>query len=274
MREVHVPHGSVHGWRDFLVHIGTIAVGLLLALALEQAVLAVHHHQQRQEIEQQMRLVLNWDLQLNQKNFQQLDGFRAYHIELKAAINSRLHGGPRLPQPPLSDARSRTFIRYPNLAPYEVAKQNGTVGLLPTMRLRQYARLALVRDYLLVDRISFTAALEELEAFQKRYTDYRGTITMGAQSTTPELDRLSPAELAEYQGILGRVIAQTDLFYARLDIIDQEIKALLAGARTEQELLDASVRARPQGFGVPAKPVFDSPGNGADTGDTTARQKK
>ena len=271
MREVHVPHGSVHGWRDFLVHIGTIAVGLLLALTLEQAALAVHHHQQRVEIETQMTEVLNWDLQLNQKNFQQLDGFRAYQTELKAAINSRLQGGPRLPQPPVSDARSRNFLRYPNLAPYEVAKQNGTVGLLPTMRLRQYARIALARDYLLADRVSFTAAIEELEAFQKRYVDYRGTITMGAQSTTPELDSLSPAELTEYRTILGRVIAQTDLLYGRLDLVDQEIKALLAGARTEEELLDASLRARPQGFGVPAKPPFDSPGNGADTGHTATR---
>ena len=274
MREVHVPHGSVRGWRDFLVHIGTIAVGLLLALALEQAVLAVHHHLQREEIEQQMLAVLNWDLQLNQRNFQQLDGFRAYVVELKAAINSRLQGGTPLPQPPVSDARSTSFVRYPNLAPYEIAKQNGTVGLLPTMRLRQYARIALARDYLLTDRVSFTAAIEELEAFQKRYVDYRGTITMGAQSTAPELDSLSPAELTEYRTILGRVIAQTDLLYGRLDLVDQEIKALLAGARTEEELLDASLRARPRGFGVPAKPSFDSPGSGADTSDTTTRQQR
>ena len=271
MHEVHVPLGSVHGWRDFLIHIGTIAVGLLLALALEQAVLAVHHRLQREEIEQQMQAVLNWDLQLNQRNFRQMDAFRAYVVELRAAINSRLQGGTRLPQPPVSDARSTSFVRYPNLAPYEIAKQNGTVGLLPTMRLRQYARIALARDYLLTDRVSFTAAIEELEAFQKRYVDYRGTITMGAQSTAPELDSLSPAELTEYRTILGRVIAQTDLLYGRLDLVDQEIKALLAGARTEEELLDASLRARPRGFGVPAKPPFDSPGNAADTVDTTTR---
>jgi hypothetical protein len=271
MREIHIPRGAVHGWRDFLVHIGTIAVGLLLALALEQAVLAVHHHLQREEIEQQMQAVLNWDLQLNQGNFRQLDGFRAYHSELKAAITSRLRGGSPLPQPPLSDARSSSFLRYPNLAPYEVAKQNGTVGLLPTMRLRQYARLALARDYMLADRVSFTAALAELESFQKRYVDYRGSSPLGATTTSPQLESLTPAELAEYRTILGQVIAQTDTLYARLDLIDQEIKALLAGARTEEELLDASLRARPRGFGVPAEPPFDSPGNGADTVNTTAR---
>ena len=272
MREVHVPHGSLRGWRDFLVHIGTIAVGLLLALALEQAVLAVHHHQQREEIEQQMQAVLNWDLQLNQRNFRQLDGFRAYVVELRAAINSRLQGGTRLPQPPLSDARSSSFLRYPNLAPYEVAKQNGTVGLLPTLRLRQYARLALARDYLLSDRVTFTAALAELEGFQKRYVDYDGSSTMGAQTSTPPLDSLTPAELAEYRAILGRVIAQTDQLYARLDLIDLEVKALLAGARTEEELLDASVRARPRGFGVKARASFDRPGGGADTTVATTPQ--
>jgi hypothetical protein len=90
-------------------------------------------------------------------------------------------------------------------------------------------------------------------------------------STSPQLESLTPAELAEYRTILGQVIAQTDTLYARLDLIDQEIKALLAGARTEEELLDASVRARPRGFGVPAKPPFDSPGDAADTVDTTTR---
>jgi hypothetical protein len=43
--------------------------------------------------------------------------------------------------------------------------------------------------------------------------------------------------------------------YARLDLIDLEIKALLEGARTEEELLDASVRARPLGFGVQVPPA-------------------
>ncbi len=35
MLDVHPPHQPVHGWRDFLIHLLTITVGLLIALGLE-----------------------------------------------------------------------------------------------------------------------------------------------------------------------------------------------------------------------------------------------
>ena len=210
----------------------------------------MHHHQQRQEIERQMNEVLRWDLLLNQENFRQLRRFRGYLTGLKDAINSRLQGGTRLPQPPSGGAQTTTFIRYPNLAPYEVAKQNGTAELLPIVRLRQYARLALARDYMLTDRVALNQAVADMDAFQKRYVNYYGTSQMGAPSVAPDLEHLSPQELTEYRAVLGHVISWVDLEYARLDLIDLEIQALLGGARTEEELLDTAVRARPHGFGL------------------------
>ena len=42
MLDVHVPHQTVHTWKDFLVHIAAIAIGLLLALALEKLAEYVH----------------------------------------------------------------------------------------------------------------------------------------------------------------------------------------------------------------------------------------
>ena len=255
MHEIHPLLHAARGWRDFFVHIGTIAVGLLLALGLEQSVLAVHHHQQSLEIERQMNEVLRWDLRLNQDNFRQLRAFRSYLTELKDSINSRLQGGARLPQPPGGGEQTTTFIRYPNLAPYEVARQNGTAELLPTVRLRQYARLALARDYMLSDRVSMTQAIADMDAFQKRYVDYAGTSQMGAPSVAPDLDHLTSQELVEYRTILGHLVSWTDLVYARLDLIDLEIQALLGGARTEEELLDTAVRARPHGFGLQPAPT-------------------
>jgi len=47
--EVHPPHHPLLSWRDFFVHIATIVVGLLIAIALEQSVEALHHHHQRVE---------------------------------------------------------------------------------------------------------------------------------------------------------------------------------------------------------------------------------
>ena len=43
MLDVHAPHKSDHTWTDFFIHVGTIAVGLLLAIGLEQTVEYLHH---------------------------------------------------------------------------------------------------------------------------------------------------------------------------------------------------------------------------------------
>jgi hypothetical protein len=41
--DVHAPHESMQGWRDFLLHLVTITIGLLIALSLEGLVEWQHH---------------------------------------------------------------------------------------------------------------------------------------------------------------------------------------------------------------------------------------
>lgn len=56
MLDVHAPHQTVHTWKDFLVHIAAIAIGLLLALALEK--LAEYVHGRRQLTEARSELAM------------------------------------------------------------------------------------------------------------------------------------------------------------------------------------------------------------------------
>jgi hypothetical protein len=44
--DVHAPHEAAHTWADFFIHIATIVVGLLIAIALEQTVEFFHHRQE------------------------------------------------------------------------------------------------------------------------------------------------------------------------------------------------------------------------------------
>jgi hypothetical protein len=50
MLDVHPPHEKTHTWTDFFIHIATICVGLLIAIALEQTVEAIHRHHERAEL--------------------------------------------------------------------------------------------------------------------------------------------------------------------------------------------------------------------------------
>ncbi len=46
MLEPHPPHHTPNTWRDFVIHIATIVVGLLIAVSLEQTVEYIHHRQE------------------------------------------------------------------------------------------------------------------------------------------------------------------------------------------------------------------------------------
>jgi hypothetical protein len=51
MLDIHAPHESIHTWKSFFVHLGTITIGLLIAIGLEQSVESLHHHRQVREME-------------------------------------------------------------------------------------------------------------------------------------------------------------------------------------------------------------------------------
>jgi hypothetical protein len=56
MLDVHPPTHPTHTWRDFLIHIATIVVGLLIAIGLEQTVELIHHSHQRHELEENLHI--------------------------------------------------------------------------------------------------------------------------------------------------------------------------------------------------------------------------
>jgi hypothetical protein len=53
--DVHPVHGKMAGFKDFLLHLFTITVGLLIALALEGWVERLHHHEIRDQADTDLR---------------------------------------------------------------------------------------------------------------------------------------------------------------------------------------------------------------------------
>ena len=65
--EIHKPKAA-HNWREFLVEIGTIVCGIVIALTGEEALTTVH----RQEEGETLRKVLNRELAWNLANLKDL----------------------------------------------------------------------------------------------------------------------------------------------------------------------------------------------------------
>ena len=79
MLDVHVPHRSAHSWADFCIHIGTIVVGLLIAVGLEQMVEVIHH---RSEIKETLE-ALRQEREQNHKGFAINAGAFRYLMNLR-----------------------------------------------------------------------------------------------------------------------------------------------------------------------------------------------
>jgi len=237
MHDIHPPQEAVHTWRGFLLHIATIVIGLLIAVLLEQTVEFFHHRHQRNVLEEQMHEVFEGNLRSNQASFKQLDALRSYLIELKGAIVARQRGQSAPAQPPVDDPRMANFPRFPNLAPYEAARANGTIALLPTDRIRLYNRVDVQREMMVMVREHWFDGLADISAFQERYVDSIGSLALGEVVIAPQLEMLSGGELSEYLTIVAALIKKTDLFAARLHLFDLECRAILNGVRDEDELV-------------------------------------
>ena len=95
MIEVHPPHENVHTWRQFLIHIAAITIGLLIAIGLEQTVVYFHHRHQLQEARRELTAELEDNRRVLAKN---LDAVRKMTAELDANM-ALLHAVQTSPGP-------------------------------------------------------------------------------------------------------------------------------------------------------------------------------
>jgi hypothetical protein len=135
MLDVHAPHQTVHTWKDFLVHIAAIAIGLFLALALEK--LAEYAHERRQLTEARRELVL--ELAENRRTW-------ATNVIEAARIQQELDADLRLilamrSHAPAGDRKFAYSVRLYAVrdGPWQAVRQSGSLNLMPHEELQAYA---------------------------------------------------------------------------------------------------------------------------------------
>lgn len=167
MLEVHPPHAVVHTWKDFIIHIATIAVGLLIAIGLEQTVEYFHHRHQLREARQQLsgefdgnREVLRLNLDCIKSLQTELDRDMAVIREYQAShtpITGKLNYAHKIFRP-----RDGAWLSV---------KQSGVLGLMPYDEMENhnyfYETLRDVMDSV----IGFTTPLKIAAAIAGRSPD-------------------------------------------------------------------------------------------------------
>ena len=242
MLDVHPPEHTPHTWRDFFIHIATIVLGLVIAVGLEQAVEYFHNRHVRRDLDAQIQEVLRDDLSADAYDLHCLGAFRSYLTDLQAAVVARRAGRSLPAAPSADDPRMLSQTRFPSLAPYEAAKENGTVAVLPANEIRLYDRIGLQRELLLAQSLNWHRAVLAWQSFEQRFVDSKGTVSFGGAALAPSLDQLSPAELIEFQTLIATLTKETDMLCERHRYFNEEARSILNGNRDENKLFDAILR--------------------------------
>jgi hypothetical protein len=127
MLDVHPPHQAVHTWKDFFIHIATIAVGLLIAIGLEQTVEYFHHRHLLHQARENIREELTENLAILKEDRKYLESNRRTLIQNLATLSDvKIH--PKQPHPPIVFPWQ---WNSPSYAAWQTAKDTGTLALMP-----------------------------------------------------------------------------------------------------------------------------------------------
>lgn len=141
MIDVHPPHGPTHTWKDFLIHMSAICLGLLLAIGLEQAVEYAHHRRQVAEAREALRLERDANIQLYAAA---LTEFRHQNARLlnNLVVLRFLQQHPHTPEAQLPGILLWHANRIPFAdSAWKTAQQSNVTSLMPQDEVRGYARL-------------------------------------------------------------------------------------------------------------------------------------
>jgi hypothetical protein len=134
MLDVHAPHGSVHGWKDFLFHMAAIACGLLLALALEKSA----EYIQERHLLSDARRELAAELEDNRRSWQK-NATEALRIQQALETDLRIIRALRSHAVPEGKLDYSVKLYATLDGAWQSAHQSGSLGLMPHEELSKEA---------------------------------------------------------------------------------------------------------------------------------------
>jgi hypothetical protein len=140
MIDVHAPHHPVTTWKDFLLHIAVVTIGLLLAIGLEQTVEFFHHRHQVAET----RKALAVERKLNVIRFQmQTEEFHRFipklQTNLAILVYLRQHPGAPASQWPGKFQWYSNGVRY--IEPeWKTAHESNVLQYMSQSEVREYSQ--------------------------------------------------------------------------------------------------------------------------------------
>ncbi len=249
MLDVHPPHHTPHGWRDFFIHIATISVGLLIAIGLEQTVEAIHHHHQRVELEHDLRLETEKNVGLYKLDYTFFDLKAAHFIGLQHYVDALRRKEPQstLSKIPLPPGPVNDLFWGPGSSAWETAKESSLLELLPPDEAAMYHDLYFQHET--VNR--YAEYYFRAEAQRRRFESRFQSLTTPVKSGET-LEPMGPDDLKQYSALVVDALDALNECRFLTDLDSSASDAVLAGAKSPDEVERAAANA--QHLGNPPKP--------------------
>lgn len=203
--EIHKPK-PVHNWRELLTEIGVIVIGVAIALAGEQTVEYFHHRSQLGTARRELAAELGENRQALAFN---RNALRAMERELGDDM-ALLRGVKPSPGPLAGKLDYAWAFKRPRDGAWQIARQNGSLDLMPHDELQGYAHLYAVLG-------SFMATLEAHGRQMDRAAAVAERAKDGAVSTRDIEDMVAATTAARGVSIdLERALVFEEQAFARI----------------------------------------------------------
>jgi hypothetical protein len=226
MIDIHPPHHAATTRRDFLIHLSTVVLGILIAIGLEQTVEYFHRRHQLHELREgaitDARIYLHDVDQNRAANTRQVEDLTLRIQQVQDAL-SQHHS---LPPPAYRPTLRISTIRLGNLS---AAKGSGLINLLSKDEINSAtdAEVGVIKSEALKERAQEAAT--KRTAFEQRFQT-------GFPSGPFDFSRITPAQLDEYLGLLLDERVRRTETLAYLLLMHRGTEAYLSGQRTLEEL--------------------------------------
>ena len=240
--DVHAPHGGMHTWKDFWIHLGTITLGLLIAISLEQSVEWMHRLHERSQLEDDLRAEALSNHDFVTTDVAIYDKQIAWLLELQRDVEeARVTGGKTAfvyPERPEGIPDSPHYVSYHvfETEAWTTAKESSLLVLLPRAEAEIYARVYIQSDQVTQTRERVRELGIRQGAFETRFS--RGTYP-------PDMSQaqMTPQDLNEYETILADELEAVRIAQVRLRIFGAANDYVLGGGTSETELRQAILKA-------------------------------
>jgi hypothetical protein len=239
--DVHVPHAT-HTWKDFWIHLGTIAAGLLIAISLEQSVEALHRLHERHVLEADLQVEARRNHDYALIDIAIYDKVIAWLLELQRGVDAvrDSHGKAGFVYPARPDGipDSDRYVAYHVLQTevWTTAKESSQLVLLPREEAEVYARA-----YIQADQVQWTR--DRVRDLGIRQGAFEGRYSRGRYPAVPDVARFTPQQLDEYETVLADELEEVRIAQVRLRIFAAANDYLLSGGRDQEEMRKALVKA-------------------------------